>query len=100
MSTERYRVSSSPAVNSEFRQILLLAKSKGLLPGAILAADWIMSELARTPDEFGESRDQLPAMNLHLRVAFVEPLVVQFAVHRESRIVFIRNFGLYSRRSG
>jgi hypothetical protein len=70
------------------------AASLGIQPIALRAARWIMEELARTPLEFGESRENYPGAKLKLRIAFASPLVVNFGVHESSKTVFIRSIEL------
>lgn len=94
MGEGEYEVSSSGAVTEEFQQLIVTARARGILPTVLKAARWIMEELARTPMAFGESRDFLPHMQLHLRIGFAGPLSVQFAIHEESRSVFVRRFRL------
>jgi len=44
--------------------------------------------------EFGESREYLSHLGLHLRIGFAGPLFVEFAVNLSHRLVFVRRFGL------
>jgi hypothetical protein len=85
-----YEVTSSPKVTEDFKTLLREVRERGLLRAVLPSARWIMEELARTPMSFGESRDYLPRLELHLRVGFVGPLMVEFAVHEASRRVLIR----------
>jgi hypothetical protein len=94
MAADNYDVSSSAAVTEEFSQLIHAVQDRGLLPVVLPAARWIMEELARTPMPFGESRDYLQHLQLHLRIGFAGPISVQFAVHEERRLVFIRRFRL------
>jgi hypothetical protein len=89
---DEYRLAPSEAANEELRQGLLAANAHGVLPVTLRAARWIMEELRRTPLSFGESRDYLPHLELHMRVGFARPLSVHFAVHERTRQVFIRSF--------
>ena len=91
---DEYQVHSSGLVTEQFREVLRRAQERGILPLALRASKWIMEELARTPMVFGESRDYLAHLDLRLRIGFAGPFSVQFAVHEESRQVFIRSFKL------
>ncbi len=53
------------------------------------SAKWIWEELERTPHEFGESRAYDEGSKLNFRVAYVGPFVVYFAIHEETRTVFV-----------
>ena len=97
MSQPNFEVAHSQAVLEEFRRILDLARSQAILPITLRASRWILEELARTPMEFGESREHLAHMDLHLRIAFASPLYVEFAVNLPSHIVFVRRFGFSPR---
>jgi hypothetical protein len=78
----------------EFRRVLDAAVGRGILPLVLRASRWMMEELARTPMEFGESREYLPALDLHLRIGFAGPVYTEFAVHLSRHMVFLRRFGL------
>jgi hypothetical protein len=94
MASDGYQVSHSQRVLEEFRQLLDTARARGLLGLTLRASRWILEELARTPLEFGESREYLPHLDLHLRIGFVGPVYVEFAVNIPNRFVTIRRFGL------
>ena len=53
-----------------------------------------MEELKRTPTEFGESWITLPGSGLIFRRGFARPLFVQYAIHEDERVVYIRRFVL------
>lgn len=89
-----YNVSQSQLVTEQFRQVIALATSQGRRRLALRAARYMIDELAYDPVQFGESRGVLPHLQLVLRIAFVPPLYVEFAIHEASRQVFIRRFGL------
>ena len=97
MASGNYRVSQPGKVLEEFRELLDTARQRGILAETSRAGRWILEELARTPMEFGESRHNLPELKLHVRVAFVGPLVVRFAVHFDQPFVFILGFQLRAR---
>jgi len=89
-----FRVSHSLLVTEEFRRALEQARVLGILPVTLRAGRWILEELARTPMEFGESREYLPHLALHVRIGFAGPLYAEFGVNLPNRIVFIRHIGL------
>lgn len=53
-------------------------------------------ELGYDPAHFGEARSRFEAMGLDYRVAFVRPLLVEFAIHEPTRQVFVRRVDLVS----
>lgn len=55
-----FQVSHSQLVMEEFRRVLDIARERGILPLTLRASRWILEELARTPMEFGESREYRP----------------------------------------
>jgi hypothetical protein len=89
-----FQVSQSRRVLDEFRRVLDLARERGILPMTLRASRWVVEELTRTPMEFGESREYLPRLDLHMRIGFAGPVYVEFAVNLPNRVVFIRRFGL------
>jgi hypothetical protein len=90
----RYTVDNSGLVAELFRTAANQAADEGRLPVFLLAARWIISELERTPMEFGESREYLPTAQIHGRCGFARPLYVEFGVHEPTRLVFLRKFRL------
>jgi hypothetical protein len=91
---DEYRISNSGAVAEEFKQVTALARAQGRLPIMVVAARWIMTELAREPFRFGESRYTEGASGLIIRCGFARPLYVEFGVHEPTRLVFLRKFRL------
>jgi hypothetical protein len=91
VSLPNFQVSHSQQVMEDFRRILDLARDRGILRVTLRASRWILEELARTPMEFGESREYLPHLGLHLRIGFAGPIYAEFAVNLPNRIVFIRH---------
>ena len=96
MSQTNFQVTQSKLIMEQFRQVLDLARERGILPLTLRASRWISEELARTPMEFGESREYLPGLDLHMRIGFAGPVYAEFAVNLPNRIVFIRRIGLVS----
>ena len=96
MPPTNYTVSQPGAVNEEFRRLAALAAEQGRRPLVFRAAGYMLDELAYDPLRFGESREFLPHFELHMRIAFPRPLGVIFAVHEESKQVFIQRVVLLS----
>lgn len=92
MEAGEYRVSAPGVVTEQLKRALDLARTHGMYPLAVPSAKWMMEEMARTPHSFGESRGHLTHLQLSMRVAFVGPLMVEFAVHEPTRQVFVRRF--------
>jgi hypothetical protein len=64
--------------------------------GFLTALRQIVQRLRTDPLTFGEPQYGLPALHLVVRHAIVAPLVVDYAVHTERPLVFIRGFKLLS----
>jgi hypothetical protein len=94
MGSSEFQVAHSQRAVQEFRTLLDSARDRGILPLTLRASRWILEELARTPMEFGESREYLQHLDLHLRIGFAGPVSVEFAVNLPNRMVFIRRFAL------
>jgi hypothetical protein len=92
MSDAPYRVVNSSEVEAQFLQVFSLVGAEGRQSEALRAARWIMEELRRTPHEFGESRWE--TRSLLARFAIGRPVLVEFAIHRTERVVFLRRFAL------
>lgn len=95
---DRYRVVNSGAVAEQFRRLADEARAHGRLAGFKQAARWIMEELARTPEEFGESWFVRPGSQLVFRRGFARPLYVEYAIDATNRIVYLRRF-VFERRA-
>jgi len=54
----------------------------------------IGDRLRTDPLVFGEPLFRLPALELFIRQGAVAPLVVNYGVHEERRLVFIRGFNV------
>lgn len=89
-----FQVAQAQQVTEQFRELLDVARVRGILAPTARAARWVLEELARTPMEFGESREYLTHLDLHLRIGFAGPIYVEFAVNLPNRMVFIRRYGL------
>lgn len=89
-----YTVAHSQLVEEQFLELVLRATELGIRPLCLRAARYTYDELRYAPAQFGESREYLSHLELELRIAFAPPLYVEFAVHEQSRQVFIRRFGL------
>jgi len=98
MSADRYRVSNPNVVTDQFHIAMGIARERGTLRSAVASAKWMWEEMARTPEEFGESRFFLPNAELHMRIAMVGPQYVWFGFHESARVVFVREFGFSRRR--
>lgn len=95
MSTDdRYQVHNSAAVAEQFRHLAEQARTSGRYQIFLRAARWIIEELERTPNEFGESRESWPERSISVRCGFARPLYVEYAVHESHRAVYIRRFSL------
>ncbi|HSQ57309.1 MAG TPA: hypothetical protein VLM40_16425 [Gemmata sp.] len=89
-----YQVSQPPTVTDQFLLITALARAQGRLRLVLRASRYLLDELAYDPIHFGESRGTYPHLQLEMRIAFVPPVYIWFAVHEPSRQVFIRRLGL------
>ena len=85
-----YRVENSEAVADEFRRLADIARVAGYLRLFVRSAQWIMEELARTPHEFGKSRESHAADGLVARCGHAGPLTVSYAIREAEKTVFKR----------
>jgi len=84
-----YMVSPSQSVLVTLKEIARKARSLRRQREFGVNLKWMMQELERTPLEFGEARYADGDPGLKIRVGFVGPVMVRYAVHEESRTVFI-----------
>jgi hypothetical protein len=73
---------------------------QAILAGAgqqfLAAFQQIVDRLRKDPLTFGEPLYRLPVLKLAVRKAVLSPLVVDYAVHEEQPLVFIRGFKILS----
>jgi hypothetical protein len=91
---DRYHVTQSVDVQNQFLALAAVARGQGRLARLLPAGRWLMEELARTPDEFGESGEYLSHLELSIRRGFPRPLYVEYGVDTKNRIVYLRRFDL------
>ena len=89
-----FAVSQSQRVDEQLAGVLAILERRVDWNNSTNALRWIFEELSRTPMEFGESRNDLLHLDLHLRIAFVKPFCVDFAVHVLHHKVFIQRWSL------
>jgi hypothetical protein len=87
-----FAIHLSEHTKAELRRQYLEQRHAGKGSPFITALRQIIERLRREPRDFGEPLYRLPALKLTLCVAVVSPLVVDFAVHQEQPLVFIRSF--------
>lgn len=94
MSPTAYTVHISGAVADQFRDASRRAVAEDRVALFVAAANWAVTELERTPSEFGESREVLPVSGLRVRCGFAGPVYVEFGILELKRQVFLRKFRL------
>ncbi len=90
----RYRVTISAATKAVFDQLHVEAIEAGIGSQFVAAFRQIAARLRDDPLTFGEPRYRLPALRLLVCEGMIAPLVVNFAVHEDQPLVFIRSFRL------
>jgi hypothetical protein len=56
----------------------------------------IIEQLRTNPLDFGEPLYRLPTLQLAVRQGVIDPIIVNYGVHEEKDLVFIRGFKLLS----
>jgi len=82
----------SGQVRDQLKDLHRRAQDKGQGKRVVSAVKRILDHLRSEPLRFGEPRYTLHHLNVEMRHGAVEPVWVQYAVHKQRRIVFIRNF--------
>jgi hypothetical protein len=91
-----FRVESSALVTAATRALLLRAVQTGRGAEALAAYRGLIDALETRAREFGEPLYPLTHMQLQVRAGSIRPLMVNYAVHEEQPLVFIRYFALMS----
>jgi hypothetical protein len=92
----RWQVHLSEVVAQSLYDLQYRAAAEGRGQAALAALRSIIDRLKTDPTEFGEPLYRLPGMKLELRTAAVGPIVMDFAVSAERRLVFIKGVTLMS----
>lgn len=92
----RYSVSMSKAQRAHLRQLRQQEDTLGQGQRFVSAYREIVRRLQRDPQVFGEKLYTLPVLKLDIRQAVFDRIVVDYGVHEERKMVFIRGFKLLS----
>jgi len=86
-----YTVSMSRQTRETLRETYLQALAAGRGQEFLAAFRQIVGRLRTDPLIFGEALYPLPALRLQVRLGAVAPLAVDYAVHEERPLVFIKS---------
>jgi hypothetical protein len=90
----RYTVHASGAIAETIRKIHRRAKLEGRGDKVIAAFTDMLRRLRQDPKGLGEPFYRLSALGLDVRTCVIRPLAVDFAVHEEKRLVFLKGVKL------
>jgi hypothetical protein len=89
-----YHVHFSGTIAEKFKQPQRRATRQGRGTQALAATKHILGKLEEDPNNFGEPLYGLPNLKMQVRTCSVRPLVVDFAVHEELPLVFLKGVWL------
>ncbi|SRR5229473_5529422 len=89
-----YQVGFSGLIRQELRKLLRQAVWEGRGPQFHEGLRSIFHRLASAPKDLGEPLYRLTTLRLQIRQVAVRPLVIDFAVHDEYHLVFIKTVAL------
>jgi hypothetical protein len=89
-----YRVGFSGLIRQELRKLLRQAVWEGRGPQFREALRTIFHRLTKDPKNLGEPLYRLTTLRLQVRQVALRPLVVDFAVHDDYRLAFIKTVAL------
>jgi hypothetical protein len=78
------------SVRQALKELLVRAADLGLDEVVIQAVKQIQRQLTQDPFGFGEPLYRLPNLKMEVRLAIVPPLAVQYAVHQEKPLVYLK----------
>jgi hypothetical protein len=84
-----YRVIYSGLVQTALKDLLERAKQKGILTEVAAAVREIDGRLHTDPHVFGEPYKNVKHKKGQVRVAFVRPVAVEYAVYEKEHLVFV-----------
>ena len=93
-----YQVHASGVVLELIRQIQRQAEREGRGEKVLASLHHIYERLQEDPHHLGEALYRLPSLRLQMHTCAVRPLVVDFAVHLDKPLVFIKGVKLLSER--
>lgn len=85
-----YEVHFSRAVAERLRRLQRRASRAGRGDLLIHALRTIVHRLRHEPLTFGEPLYRLPALRLQVRCAVVRPLVIDFGVHEDRPVIYVK----------
>jgi hypothetical protein len=86
----RYSVYCSAVIARRLKQIHKRAIEQGRGEAVLSAVRAVWHELSYDPVEFGEPLYRLPALQVQIRLGFLGPLLIDYAVHDSKPLVFIK----------
>jgi hypothetical protein len=89
-----YDARMSAQTKAALQQLHVQARAAGRSKRFLAAVRQIIERLQKEPLSLGEPLYHLPALELLVCQAVVDFVVVNYAVHEEQRLVFIRGFKL------
>jgi hypothetical protein len=90
----RYEVRLAKQIKNTIQQLHHQAAQRGQGHQFLDALRLIHDRLQRDPQQFGEPLYRLPALKLLVFQAIVSPIVVDYAVHQEEPVVFLKGVTL------
>jgi hypothetical protein len=89
-----YEIRLSAHIKETIKQLHQQAAQQGRGHQFLDALRLIRDRLQRAPQQFGEPLFRLPALKLVPYQAIISPVVVDYAVHQERPLVFVRGVKL------
>ncbi len=89
-----YKVIMSEQTKAKLKQLHSQALQRGTGQQFLAALRQIINQLRESPSTFGEPLYRLPTLQLLVRQGLFAPLLVDYGVHVERPLVFIRGFKL------
>jgi len=89
-----YAVHAVGKVAKRIQQLQRRAERQGRGAQFLVALKHIYEQLQQDPNNIGEPLYRLSKLRLHVRTCSVRPLVVDFAVHDELPLVFLKGVWL------
>jgi hypothetical protein len=93
----QYCLDFSEEVGAELTYLQRRATRRGQAKAFASSFRRIRRALRKDPNQVGEPLYRLPALRLQVRLVVVAPLVIEFAVSNEHRIVYIKSCQLLFR---
>jgi hypothetical protein len=91
---QHYQISFFGTLAQELKKLKKRANAAGLGSAYVAALEYAIFRMQHDPWGFGELKALLQHARLHIHVAVIKPLIIEFGIHEDKPIVLIKSVRL------